>query len=181
MRKTRFRIDKRSVLWSVGMAAVTAGFLFLATGAQIERISDLKAQIADEREELTACQKSPQSIACLQGEVRGLTVATANFDEQIPKKPDVGTLLQKLAWFTQSRNLRPESIKPGEPAAFSEVTALPILMRVRGPFPAIFALVKDIEQMPRLTQVERFVVTKDENEEAAVSAELAFKVFFRAS
>ena len=163
------------------MAAVTAGFLFLATGAQIERISDLKDQIADEREELTASQKSPQSIARLQGEVRVLTVATANFEEQIPKKPDVGTLLQKLAWFTQSRNLRPESIKPGEPAAYAEVTALPILMRVRGPFPAIFALVKEIEQMPRLTQVERFVVTKDENEEAAVSAELAFKVFFRAS
>ena len=163
------------------MTAVAAGFLFLATGTQIQQMSDLKAKIADEREELTISQTSPQSIARLQAEVRQLMEATANFQDRIPNESDLGNLLQKLTGFAQSRNLRPESIKPGEPVAFSEVTSLPILMRVRGPFPAIFALVKDIEQMPRLTQVESLVVTTNENEEATVSAELAFKVFFRAS
>jgi len=165
----------------MGMTTITAGFLLLATGAQIQQMTDLKTQIADQREELTLNQKSPESIASLQVEVRELMKTTANFDQRIPVESDFGALHQKLAWFAQSRNVRLESVKPGEKASFSEVTVQPIMMRVRGPFPAIFAMVKDIEQMPRLTQVERLVVTKETDEEGTISAEFAFKVFARAS
>jgi len=181
VKKISFNLDKRSILWTLGMTAATAGFLVLATGAQLQRMSDLKAQIADEQNALDINRKSPESISSLQKEVRELAKTAANYDERIPIESDLGAILQKLAWFAQSRNLRLESVKPGEPVAYSDVTALPILMRVRGPFPAIFAMVKDIEQMPRLTQVERLVVTTNQSEEAAVSAELAFKVFSRAS
>jgi len=181
VKSIRLNFDKRSILWAAGMSAITVAFLVLATGAQIQRINDLQSQIVDEREELTINQNSPESIASLQNEVRQLLKTTANYEERVPVESDLGALLQKLAWFAQSRNLRLESVKPGDPATFSEVTALPIRMQVRGPFPAVYAMVKDIEQMTRLTQVDRLEVTKETDEAGIVTAEFTFKVFSRAS
>ncbi len=180
MSTIRISIDRRSILWATGILVATAAFGGLVVRPQLGRLATLSAMIDREQAEITVGQNSPQSIAQLQQEVEELARRAAQFDRQIPRDADLGGFLQSLAEFAQAHQLRPDSIKPGVPVAYAEVTGLPIAIRVRGPFQAIFDWVKDIEQLPRLTQMERCAVTA-EAESDAVTAELDFRVFFRAS
>lgn len=172
--------DRRSLLWSLAIIAGTAGFLWFVTRSQASHMTALQAAIEQEREELADGQKSPQSIARLGEEVDALGAKTENFKARIPADSELGEFLQKLSQAAETHGLRPDSIKPGDPEVYAEITALPIAMRVRGPFTAVFALIKELEAMPRLSQIDRLTTVSDEGAGGVVSVELDFKIFFLA-
>lgn len=180
MNTMKMSLDRRSILWIVGILVATAAFCGMIVRPQFGRLVSLNAMIDREHTEITSGRNSPQSIAQLQQEVEELSRLASRFDEQIPREADLGKLVQTLAAFAEAHQLRPDSIKPGAAVTYSDVTGLPIAIRVRGPFQAIFELIKSIEQSPRLTQMERCAVIAD-NDGKAVTAELDFRVFFRAS
>lgn len=179
-----FNLDKSSVLWTLGIAGATVAFVGVVTLGQYRSLDAIKDHIAAEQARLNASRNSPRSIATLQTDVAALAKQTGDFDRQIPREPDLGEVLRSLAQFAEAHDLRPDSIKPGEPTAFNKVSVLPVEVRIRGTFPAIFAMVRDIEAMPRLTHVVRCDITADEQpqgQEQTVTAELDFQVFYRTS
>jgi len=190
MNKWKNFCERQSVLWAIGMAFVAGLFFALVTRGQFHHLAGVKANIATERQELAVRQQSPQAIAALTREVNQLETKVPDFDAHIPREANLADVLQKLAQFAQAHDLRSDSIQPGDPEYYAEVTALPISMKVKGNFPAIFALIKDIETMPRLTRLERFSVRhqqdlpdkeKNAETERPIVAELYFSVFCRSS
>lgn len=174
-------LDKRTLCWTAGVLAAVAGYYWLAAGPQFNRLGQVAAAIDREHSEIAIGSSSPRSIALLQDEVERLTQRTVGFEEMIPQDAELGDLLQKLAEFTQAHALRPDTIKPGSPMSCAEVAAMPIMLRVHGPFKDIFELIKDIERMPRLTQMQRCKLTADSDNMEQVTAELEFRVFHRST
>ncbi|MBP7937452.1 MAG: type 4a pilus biogenesis protein PilO [Phycisphaerae bacterium] len=187
MRRIAFLIDRRSVLWAAGIVVTTAAFLGTVTASQMRQMAALKTSIEARQNNLTAGAGDSRAIAQLEQILDQLAVDNPALEEEVPREADLDRLLQTLERFADARGLRPDMIQPGEPLVFPEVTALPITMRVRGRFPAVFDLVKDIQSMSRLTRFERFSAnrlpppTKEieaSPSEEMVTAELKFRVFY---
>ncbi|HOW72254.1 MAG TPA: type 4a pilus biogenesis protein PilO [Phycisphaerae bacterium] len=187
MRRIALLIDRRSVLWAAGIVVATAAFLGTVTAGQIRQMAALKAVIEARQNNLTAGTCDSRAIAQLQQTLDQLALDNPALEEEIPREANLDRLLQTLERFADTRGLRPDLIQPGEPLVFPEATALPITMRVRGRFPAVFALVKDIQSMSRLTRFERFSANRlpppTKEAEASpsaemVTAELKFRVFY---
>ena len=116
----------------------------------------------------------------LQHEVDSLTAHIADFDQRIPEQEMLGPFLEALARSAEEHKLRPDAIEPGAPIRCPGVVGLPIVFKVHGPFKDVYALVKDIEHTPRLTQVERFEAKSTDDKPGTVSAELHLRIFSRA-
>ena len=175
------RFDKLTVIWAGAVLAVTSGFLLLVTRPQAGRLCGLTGQIRTKQMEQVLGRHELETIETLEREVDELTARSADFEARIPQQEMLGAFLEDLARCAEARTLRPDSIKPGKPVPSSEVVALPIAFAVRGPFPAVCALIADIERMPRLTQIERFETRIDEEDPGRVWAEVSLRIFFRTS
>ena len=177
----KVRWDTLSVAWAAGVLLVTAGFLAFATWPQIKQLSELSDQIEAEHVEQVSGQRDMNAIGELQREVDSLGAQASDLEARIPAREMLSVFVEDLARCTKDRNLRSDSIEPGIPVRSSKITALPITFRVLGPFETVYGLIHDIEQMPRLTQIEHFETEADPENPGNESAEVGLRIFFQAS
>jgi Tfp pilus assembly protein PilO len=175
------RIDRHTLLWVAGILGVTAGFLGVVTRSQWNRIAELEASLAQERSKALAVRTDTQIVPRLEQELAGLTEQTKDFEQRLPAGQELGEFLETLARSAQEHGLRADAIEPGASAQEHGVVGLPIVLRVSGAFPNLFALLQDLEGMPRLTRVEQFRTEAVEDRPGVVSAEMHLRIFYRAS
>ncbi|GMV98724.1 MAG: type 4a pilus biogenesis protein PilO [Phycisphaerae bacterium] len=174
----RSRWDRHSLIWAAGILAVSAGYLLLVERPRIQRMGRLNEEVAQRTGDLATRAQSLETLARTGREVASLAARVADFDDRIPSQPRVGPLLEDLARVAEKRRLASDAIQPGEPVRTSEVVALPIAMKVRGPFAAVHGFVSDVEAMHRLIRFERFSVSVDDEHPGLVKADLGMKVFY---
>lgn len=177
----RLGFDKPSVVWVGVVAAAAAAFVFFVSRPRMQQLHELKKQIEIEHEEWAADSGAVQSVAEAQRRLQTLQQRTAAFDQHVPDQELLGSFLQELARAAESRELRPDAIEPGKPIRSAEVVALPIAFKVKGSFPAVFALVQDIERMSRLVRFDRLTAKAEPTRPGTVVAEMSVRIFFRAS
>jgi len=174
------RVDKTTVIWTGAVLAVTAGFLTLVTRPQMRRLAEVERQIRADRSAVEEQQQRAQLAKELEGEVAQASAQVADLETRLPQQEMLGTFLEQLARFTEAHKLRPDEIQPGQPVRSAKAVALPIVFRVRGPFPAIYGLMQDIERLPRLTQIESFEAKTVPDDPGTAQAEVSLKIFFQA-
>jgi len=174
-------VDRQTITWVLGIVAVTTAFLLVHTRSQFRHLGEVSAAIERERAELAIGQNSPQAIAQLRQSVAALASRIGDYDARIPGQASLGPFLEDLARFVDARHIVQDAIEPGKPVEANGVVTLPITLKLRGPFQSIFGFVQDIEQMKRVTRVERFATMADEKAPGEVSVELRLQTFYRVS
>jgi len=175
------RLDKQTVVWTLGISSVTTVFLLAVTRGQFQRLDDMRTLIKSEQTELVVGRSSPQAIAHLKQEVEQLARHVGDYDATIPPHAELGSFLEELARFAHTRNVVQDMIEPGIPRQTDGIVALPITLRLRGPFASVYGFIQDIERMKRITQVERFASTVNGEALGEVNADLQLQIFYRAS
>ena len=172
------RVGTSGLLWSGAILAASAAFGFFVTWPQMVKVRALAARVQSEKAELASRYQSLEVIAQAQKSTAALTARVADFDQRIPAESKVGDFLEELARLVQNRDLRPETVQPGEPIRSPEVIALPIAIKVHGSFSGIHGLLQDIEHLPRLTRFDQFNVILDPEHPGDVTADMNLKIFF---
>ncbi|HQE42215.1 MAG TPA: type 4a pilus biogenesis protein PilO [Phycisphaerae bacterium] len=178
--RTAPRWEPHSLIWAAAILAGSAAFFLIVARPQTARARELRQTIQNQQVELAARFHSLKEIARIEKEVESLTAQTTHFERRIPREPMLGGFLEELARMAQQQALQSEAIQPGEPVRCGEVFALPIALKVRGPFAKVHALLRNIEQIPRLTRIDRFISVADEEHPGNVIVELDLKVFYQA-
>jgi Tfp pilus assembly protein PilO len=173
------KLDKESLLWTGLILAGTCGFLALVTRPQAAKLQRASTRLTREKADREASPAMLEAIDRLEGEVKTLSTETASFDAQLPTRDDLGAFLESLARRAEARGLRPQAVEPGKPVRSGGLAALPIGFTVQGSFASVHALIQDIEQMPRLTRVDRFEARMDEEQPESVVAEVDLRIFRR--
>jgi Tfp pilus assembly protein PilO len=175
------RIDKRALFWPCAITAAAVVFLVAAWRYQFRDLREVRREIEVTRQDLAAEQDAAQSIAALEREVKALAKKTSELDAMIPPDEELDTFLQELAKFAGEHKLESDEFKPGKQVRSQEVVALPVTFKVRGSFAAVHALLRDIEQMPRLARIDGFSARVGEEGRGVIEADVSLRVFFRAS
>ena len=174
-------IRRHDWIWTAGVTAGTAAFFVLIVRPQFGRARDLRDSLQDERQRMSEGRSDLEELPRLQIEVDELRRHVADFDQQVPLRDGLGEYLEQLAAAAHGHALRADAIEPGVPVRTQDLFTVPIVLKVHGPFKEIYGLLKDIEQMSRLTQVERFDAKVVAGRPGEVQAEMELKVFYRAS
>lgn len=172
--------DGHSVIWTAGVLSASGAFLCLVTLPQIQRLTEATALLEASEVELSGGLSSDQIAPHLQRELDQLAAQAARFEQQIPAQEALGMFLEAVARSAEEHKLRADTIEPGQPLRSQQVASLPIRLKVRGAFPELHAFIRDVEQLPRLTQIERFKVTLDPEQPGVVAADVELRIFCRA-
>lgn len=175
----RFRCEWRSLVWAGGILAASTGFFMLMTRPQMARARELSQTLQEQHAQLANRAQLAEALVQSEAEIAALAARLGDIDERIPAQPLLGGFLEDLARMVQKRELEADTIQPGQPMHLARVDALPIAIQVRGPFTNIHALLQDIENMPRLTRIDFFKVTTDDEHPGIVHAELKLRIFYR--
>ncbi len=178
-RRTGLSWDTRSLVWSAAILAGSAGFFVLVARPQAARARELRQTVENERASMAARYQSLQAISALEKQVADISARTADFEQRLPDQNRLGNFLEDLARVAQKHNLYSDAIQPGEAVRMADAYALPITVKVRGSFSGVHGLLRDIEQMPRLTRIDQFSSIADEEHPGQVTVEMILKVFYR--
>jgi Tfp pilus assembly protein PilO len=173
------RLDKHTLLWTAGVVAVSAAFFLLVIRRDFQRVDRAMAELTSEAREHRHNVQERSASAVLQKQVNALVAQVANFETRVPQEEMLGSFVEDLARAAQKHQLRADAIEPAASVRSSQVSATPVTVKVRGSFPQVYALLRDLEHMPRLTQVERFKTQMLADKPGIVAAEIRLNVFYR--
>lgn len=174
-------ITRHDLMWTLGIATATSAFLLLISRPQLGKANEVKKSLREEREQFSEGRMDLEELPRLEGEVNKLRQRVGHFELQVPVQDQLGSYLESLAGVAQAHQLRPEAIEPGTPIHSRDLFAVPIVVKVHGPFRDVYGMLKDVVALPRLTQVQRFESKLTPEHPGEVQAELQLRVFYRAS
>jgi Tfp pilus assembly protein PilO len=172
---------RHDLLWTAGIAAITALFLIAVTKPQFGRARELKQSLHEEHGMASTGRSDLQELPRMQAEVNALREQVRDFEERVPARDELGAYLEQLARVAQEHQLRPDAIEPSPPVRSRDLLAVPIVLKVHGPFREVYGLLKDILSLPRLTQVRRFDAKVLADRPGEVQAEMQLRVFYCSS
>lgn len=190
-----FAVRKHRQTISLLVVAVTAGLFFLAAYRPgTLRLESVRAEVQRLNEEISANSVKLASLTSIHQEVLALRKQTSIFGKCVPGEHALGEFLRDLSMILERNGLenhifqpRPshavglECVPPGTEGVCANIQVQPVLVQCDGHFGGLFASLRDIERLARLSQVDTLKVSADPDHPGHLKAELLINTYFRAA
>lgn len=148
------RTQDTLVLVGLGAAMVTVS-LMLVQLPQRRKLADLKTQIAAQTAQLKAHADSASTVPALLNHVQEMRDRYGDFDRRLPKSRELFAFLEEISQTVRDVQLDSQGIQPATPVKEDLYHTLPIILRVRGTYAELIRFLNRIDQIERLTRVQR--------------------------
>ncbi|MCA9293384.1 MAG: type 4a pilus biogenesis protein PilO [Phycisphaerales bacterium] len=144
----------------------------------------LDHELADKRAEAARPVGGPEVISTLSDKLSELRRHHGDRMRPIPRDSNIADLMGSLADELNRLGLTDREVTTGTPTSLDEADSMPMAVKVKGPFPAVYEAVRHIEQLDRLVRVQKFRAATgrasrdDSNRDGIVEAELLIDVFY---
>ena len=170
----RGQIRTLIILFALGLTFVLGLWLpFRAKRMQIEQqLSKLDADINDE-------QQDTADVAAIGEKIVSLMEVVARFDKTVPPKPEVASLLRGLTGELKEQEVTSLNILPGTIVEGDAYCLAPIVLSFDGSFQSLFELLRHIESMDRLVQINMISATgKPKSPGALLAVRIELSAFY---
>ena len=177
--RRRWVVDRQQLLILVVAAVMVGSFVLLVLWPKRRELSALGDAVELERgvvgQKLLASQKGVYVSA----RIPSLRKAQTLVYQRLPVDPDAAGFLQKVAECVAREPLVTHEVKrtSGMPTASAPAPAVPVCLRLAGPFDAVYRCMADIEGLDRLSRVRRVSFLKS-GERGGVVAEAEILVYY---
>ena len=132
--------------------------------------------------------KKRQSLADLRTETNGipdmnrkideLQQAIQIFDSKLPTQREVDTILQQVSQISQASGLVTKTVRPSKSDTTANYSEEPIELILSGDCLGFYQFLLDLEKLPRLTRLTQMKLTKMDNHEGNITADLILSIYF---
>jgi Tfp pilus assembly protein PilO len=158
--------------------AVAAGLFYAAIyRPQQEQLADLNRQIAFKRLELTADQSQTDRLPRVTSELAALKRRLAGF-KKLPDDPQYGQFIREVNQAVQRTALQKFNEVPGKATRLDLFSEQPIVLTFQGSFPSVFAFIRQLEDMERLTRLRDVTITTIDPEKGTVDVKLSVNIYY---
>ena len=171
-------IDRAQVRFSlivVGLVVAFAAGLWGPTYWQIRRIH---RQIAQAESDLGIKRGRTDGLAMLAHEVEQLRREIAGTSKTIPAHADLAEVLRELSTQIEAEKLTSQGISTPAGVTADDHAEMPVQLSVRGPSTAVFALVRRVENLPRLIQFDSIRIQRDDKSPNQVQANMKLTTYY---
>lgn len=175
----------------LSVAAFAAAFALLVLLPGNRKLKAARAESAALREQMEVEALQIECLDAVQQRVNLLREGTRDFSTSIPSEHRLGDFLRGLGGVLQRNGMENHILQPRPvhavaagafPAAcaatFAGMQAQPVLVQCEGRFSGVFDSLKDLEDLPRLSRVERLTLASDPAKPGKVKMEMLLETYF---
>ncbi|MFW6154797.1 MAG: type 4a pilus biogenesis protein PilO [Planctomycetota bacterium] len=145
---------------------------------QTRRLTAVRDQLARVRQQYAQDAVKARTIPQLQTDVEQLKREFHNFDRRLPGQRELGEFLREISSTGEAGQLANQVIKPGNPSSGPLYNRLPILMDFRCSFGELVHFLGRLNDMTRLTRVEKIQMTPAADEERMLDVHMKVNIYF---
>ena len=144
---------------------------------QTRRLDDLRNEITRQQTQLELNRSEVAVIPALVRRIDALKKEYASFNKTMPQSKELAGFLTEISAILASEQITNQSIEPGDPVREELYHTLPIIMKFEGSYLSLASLLKRIDEMERLTRVQKMAIKTDDNSKS-VNIELHMNIYF---
>ncbi|HZZ44055.1 MAG TPA: type 4a pilus biogenesis protein PilO [Tepidisphaeraceae bacterium] len=159
----------------VGLLACT--YLFVFKKAVAHR-ADLRAEIDRKETALSNLRQATAGVEDLNKMVVDLEQAIHFFDSKLPQEKEVDQILKEVWQLAAANNLTTKTIKTMKSEMNANYNELPIQLALSGNFYGYYTFLQQLEKLPRITRVTDMKLTKIDDRDGDMQAQMTLSIFF---
>jgi Tfp pilus assembly protein PilO len=160
---------------TVGLVAVAIGVVYLPQARELKRI---RTTIAAKKLALEDSTKKADVVPQMMREVQALKSRYKDFDSRLPRSKELGAFLQEIAGIQEHSALVDPRMETGSPSSEELFNTMPIRIRLRGQYLALTDFLRRLNNMKRLTRVQRLMILAPQKQGDDLSVELLLNIYF---
>lgn len=161
-------------------AAVVAAAVILVFLPQSRQVRMLRAQAVAEEAQLAADRAKTSVVPEVMRHIREMKSRYEGFDRRMPQQKELAGFLREISAVVASEDLANQLTEPGNPTRGKFYHTLPIIMKFQGSYLSLASLLERIDDMERLTRVQKLSIAKDSKSDGLV-IELQMNIYFTES
>lgn len=161
----------------VAVVAVATLFVYMP---QSRKVNKLKQQTVEKRLAVEESLVKASAVPQMARQVQEMKSRYRNFDRRLPKQKELGSFLSEISGNLNKEKLTTELMQPGKPSSDELFFTLPIIMKFKGSFLSMASFLKRIDQMERLTRVQRLMIVRDPKSND-LNVEMNMNIYFTES
>ena len=173
------RFGLREILYLLVLAAVTGGAWHFGIAPVRANTAEFRAR-ADAREAtLARLEQAKARYPDFDAEIQRLEAAMSTFAQKLPERKETAAIIRGITEIATANQLVVSTVKPAAQQASAGYVELPIKLEIRGDFDGFYNLIREIEELPRITRMPAMSLERaDRGDDGAVSAKLTLSIFF---
>jgi Tfp pilus assembly protein PilO len=168
------------IQWILGATMLTMVVAFYIAGYRpaSQRLASLRQDIDIRQRELRDNQSRTQIRPIVEQKVNELRNKLQRFDKKMPRQQEFGEFYNDITFLGRQSALSKCFVEPAAvPRRNDRFVELPIDLRFEGNFLNVFAFLRQIDQMQRLTRVQSLKVTSKGNA-GQVEVQLSMNIYY---
>ncbi|HRK31445.1 MAG TPA: type 4a pilus biogenesis protein PilO [Tepidisphaeraceae bacterium] len=163
--------------WFAGVLAVLAlGFYLVIQRPSTARAASLQSEHQQHVAELQAAQARAANLPTISAENAELSLRLAR-SKRLPRQSEWADLVRDITRLSNQSSLKKFSYKYGLAKRSSTFSQLPIMLEFEGEMMDVYAFVRQIEELPRMTRLRGISIISDQKT-GQVRVEMALNTFF---
>lgn len=161
-----------------GAGLVLLAFYTLGFVPTSRRLEALKLQIESKQREVIDNQNRSSTLPNLAKEVQRLEESVRIYARQFPRDDELGNFIRDLTEISQRLSLGEWKLAPKTPKRGESYFALPIAMQFEGDFINAKTFLRSVENMQRLTRVQKLQIKAKDLKSGVVQVEVETNIYF---
>ena len=167
------------------ISAMVAGAVLLVYRGQGTKLDELKMKITSAQAALNTKSQTVAIVPELVKQVESMRKRYKNFDRRLPGRQELGGFLKDISGHLADEKFSDQLIVPGSPMREDLFHTLPIIMKFKGSYLTSVDFFKRIDEMERLTRIQKLKITnnsaKESESDSMLDIELQLNIYFTES
>ena len=163
------------ILVMLGVLGSAYFFVFMKANA---RIASLETDTLAKQRVLSDLRNDTTGISDLRPRIDELDRAIRYFNGKLPPQREVDTILQQISEISQSAGLITRTIRPDRSETNANYSEEPIELSLSGSSTGFYQFLLDLEKLKRLTRLTYMKLSKLDESEGHMTADLKLSVYF---
>lgn len=162
----------------IGLVSLALGFYLLSYRPNTRRLSELREQIASQRQELVANQNRADDLPKVAFQVAQLKEQLARYNKRMPRQPDTGQFLNEIGPLSQASSLHRWDGAYGSPVRNELFGMMPYSVKFQGEFSKVVTFLRQVEDMTRLTRIRDIEIHSIDKKLGLVEVDMTMNIYF---
>ncbi len=169
----------RELVYLLVLVAVAGGSWFYGIVPVQANIAEYREQTAAREATLAALDEAKARYPDFDAEIKRLEEAMATFSEKLPERRETAAIIRGITEIAAKHDLAVRTVKPAPQLASAGYIELPIRLEIRGDFDGFYNLIREIEELPRITRMPAMSLERNSGgDDGSVDAKLTLSIFF---
>lgn len=173
------KFGARELLFLLVMLGLLGSAWFFVFKKADERIATLNADTQTKQRRLQELREASERIEDINKKIDELQQQIRFFESRLPRERETGGIVSSVHKEASSRKLlavdKITALKPEKAAGYYE---LPVKILIKGDFRSFYQFMLNIEQMDRITRVNQMKLTKINEQDGSMTADMTLSIYF---